>query len=84
MWVHADQIGTRLVITVEDDGVGMGNAPADQAGGGVGLGGVRSRLEHLYGADQRLDVEARRPSGTKVRIEIPYRTAGESAEAVRG
>lgn len=75
MWVNADQIGDRLVITVEDDGVGLGNAPLSQAGNGVGLGSVRARLEHLYGRDQKLDVEARRPAGTKVRIELPYRSA---------
>jgi two-component system, LytTR family, sensor kinase len=75
IWVQADQIGERLVVTVEDDGVGIGNAPQELAGNGVGLGGVRSRLAHLYGSDHTLDVEARRPSGTRVRIEIPYRAA---------
>jgi two-component system, LytTR family, sensor kinase len=75
MWVHADQIGDRLIITIEDDGVGLGNSPSAQAGSGVGLGGVRARLEHLYGREQKLDVETRRPSGTTVRIELPYRSA---------
>jgi len=28
------------------------------------------------------DVEARRPTGTRVRIEIPYRAALETAEAI--
>ena len=82
LWIDANRIDERLVITIEDDGVGMGNAPPGLAGSGVGLGGVKSRLEHLYGADQRLDVEARRPSGTRVRIEIPYRAALEPAEEV--
>jgi len=60
----------------------MGNAPRELAGTGVGLGGVKSRLEHLYATDQRLDIEARRPTGTRVRIEIPYRAALETAEAI--
>jgi LytS/YehU family sensor histidine kinase len=82
LWIDANRIDERLVITIEDDGVGMGNAPPELAGNGVGLGGVKSRLEHLYGVDHRLDVEARRPSGTRVRIEIPYRAAFEPAEEV--
>jgi sensor histidine kinase YesM len=82
VWVDANQVDDRLVITIEDDGVGIGNAPPELAGGGVGLGGVRSRLEHLYGSDQRLEVEARRPTGTRVRIEIPYHAAAEAAEAI--
>jgi sensor histidine kinase YesM len=83
IWVRADQIGDRLVITIEDDGVGIGNSPPDLAGNGVGLGSVKSRLTHLYGADQKLDVEARRPSGTRVRIEIPFRTESELAVELR-
>jgi len=82
LWLDANQVDDRLVITIEDDGVGMGNAPPELAGSGVGLGGVKSRLQHLYGPDHRLDVEARRPSGTRVRIEIPYHAAPEAAEAI--
>lgn len=82
VWIDANQVDDRLVVTIEDDGVGMGNAPPELAGTGVGLGGVRSRLEHLYSTDQRLIVEARRPTGTRVRIEIPYRAAPETAEAI--
>ncbi|MGH9884514.1 MAG: sensor histidine kinase [bacterium] len=83
IWVRADQVGDRLVITVEDDGVGMGNAPPSLAGGGVGLGGVRSRLIHLYGREQTLDVRARLGSGTIVRIELPYRGADEPVVELR-
>ena len=82
LWIDANQNNDHLVITIEDDGVGIGNAPSELAGSGIGLGGVKSRLEHLYAADHRLDVEPRRPSGTRVRIEIPYRAAHESVEAV--
>jgi two-component system, LytTR family, sensor kinase len=64
-----------LVMTVEDNGVGIGNAPAERAGSGLGLKSVRSLLAHLYGADHRFDVRARTPSGTTVTIAIPYRPA---------
>ena len=79
VWVRAEQQGAKLVITIEDDGVGLGNAPRSLAGGGVGLGSVRSRLIHLYGIAQRLDVITRTPTGTTVRIEIPYHAVGEPA-----
>jgi two-component system LytT family sensor kinase len=63
-----------LIMTVEDDGIGLGNAPA-AAGSGLGLSSVRSLLTHLYGADQHFEIRQRRPSGTKVTITVPYRTA---------
>jgi len=65
----------RLHIAVEDDGVGIGNAPAERAGSGLGLRSVRSLLSHLYGSDQRFDVAPRTPNGTTVTIVIPYRPA---------
>lgn len=64
-----------LLMTVEDDGVGYGNAPAEHAGTGLGLSSVRSLLTHRYGAEQRFDVARRAPRGTTVTIAIPYRPA---------
>jgi two-component system, LytTR family, sensor kinase len=81
--VTASHEGDRLIIIVEDDGVGMGNSPPSLAGSGLGLGGVRSRLTHLYGANQRVDVTARSPSGTRVRLEIPYRPSWQPALELR-
>lgn len=62
-----------LVMTVEDDGVGFGNGPSGHAGTGLGLRSVRSLLAHFYGADGRLEIHGRRPSGTTVTIALPYR-----------
>ena len=64
-----------LVVTIEDDGVGIGNAPASR-GSGVGLKSVRSRLLHLYGDQQRFDLRPRSPTGTTVMITLPYRPEG--------
>jgi LytS/YehU family sensor histidine kinase len=77
VWIHADQPNGRLRISVEDDGVGMGNAPPAYAGNGLGLGGVKSRLAHLYGVNQRVEVAPRTPAGTRVTIDIPYRTESD-------
>jgi LytS/YehU family sensor histidine kinase len=72
--VGAAVIDQRLRIVVEDDGVGMGNAPEQLSGAGVGLGGVRSRLAFLYGEAHRLTIERVVPSGTRIVIELPYVT----------
>jgi LytS/YehU family sensor histidine kinase len=64
-----------LITTVEDDGVGLGGAPSSQAGSGLGLTSVQARLQHLYGSGQQLEVKRLSPSGTRITIAIPYRTA---------
>jgi two-component sensor histidine kinase len=74
VWISAELIGDRLRLTVEDDGVGMGNSPRTSDGNGIGLRAVESRLAHRYGRAQRVEVTARRPAGTRVTIEIPYHT----------
>jgi sensor histidine kinase YesM len=74
VWVLAERPDGRLRLVVEDDGVGIGQTPSANAGTGIGLGGLRSRLTHLYGDDHRVEVAPRLPSGTRVTIEIPYRT----------
>ena len=65
----------KLVVTIEDDGVGIGNAPPSR-GSGLGLKSVRSRLLHLYGDRQRFDLRPRSPTGTTVMITLPYRPEG--------
>jgi two-component system, LytTR family, sensor kinase len=63
-----------LVMTVEDDGVGIATK-SSQAGGGLGLRSVRALLAHLYGSKQRFEVGPRSPCGTLVTIALPYRPA---------
>ncbi|HEY0794385.1 MAG TPA: histidine kinase [Acidisarcina sp.] len=67
---------TRLLIEVEDDGVGMaeGRAPAGamlRQGNGIGMRNVRERLEVLYGDAARFEVESRPGRGTRVTLEMP-------------
>jgi LytS/YehU family sensor histidine kinase len=42
--------------------------------GGRGLANVRSRLEHLYGADQQLTAGPTQPDGWVTTIRIPFRS----------
>jgi two-component system, LytTR family, sensor kinase len=72
IWMNAGRVNGRVRITVEDDGVGMGNAPPSTSGNGIGLGSVRSRLAHRFGQAQKVEIAPRHPTGTRVTIEIPY------------
>jgi hypothetical protein len=78
--VAADVANGELRVTVADTGLGFG--AADQPGTGVGLSNIRERLAALYGGTARLSIEANAPSGTIVRIEVPY--ALEPAGATSG
>ena len=64
-----------LYLTLEDDGVGIGEAPAMRDG--LGLGNTRARLHHLYGARATVELRAAGRStaaaGARVDIRIPYR-----------
>ncbi len=70
----------RLLVEVEDDGVGM--APDRQIGGaeaarlvrpgtGIGMRNVRERMEVLYGDTAEVEIESRPGRGTKVRLLMP-------------
>jgi hypothetical protein len=94
----------KLVLTVEDDGVGLSGAPITNYqlpitndkfppldtrhptlvtphSGGIGLANVRARLEALYGAAQKIELDARPEGGVRVRIEIPWRLATQLKQA---
>jgi signal transduction histidine kinase len=55
-----------VVLTIEDDGRGF--SPAQVAGGGLGLLGMRERVASVNGA---LDIESKRGAGTRLMVEIP-------------
>ena len=74
--------GTELHLEVLDDGPGLTTAGA--AGGGVGLSNTRSRLLHLYGTAQRLEVSNGRHGGCVARVILSFREpAAEPADNTR-
>jgi two-component system LytT family sensor kinase len=72
--VAARRVGTRLEVSVSDDGAGLSasrNAPRN--GNGVGVSNTRARLRELYGDQATLELAAREEGGTVARISVPWR-----------
>ncbi|MEJ0088753.1 MAG: histidine kinase [Limisphaerales bacterium] len=69
--ITAAREGTRLVLTVEDNGVGLGHSN----GNGLGLANVRERLEALYPSEHEFQFGERPGSGVIVCLSIPWKTA---------
>jgi two-component system LytT family sensor kinase len=71
----------RLLVEVEDDGVGI-DASRPVAGGlarpgtGIGMKNVRERMEVLYGDAAEVEIESRPGRGTKVTLVMPVMEEG--------
>lgn len=79
-----------LVISVEDDGVGMptsrikkllvDDSSAQQYGSGlnnIGVKNIKERLVLLYGPDYGIDIDSREGVGTTMMIRIPLKGTGD-------
>ena len=75
--VEAKRDGGSLVITIADDGAGLGaaRAPGGRArGSGTALANIRRRLEQTYGTDASLEIGAGEPCGVRARVSLPLAT----------
>ncbi len=70
IYLRSRIVDGKLVIEVEDDGVGM-DASVKDSGTGIGLANVRERLGVLYGSAARVELESKQQMGTTVRIVLP-------------
>jgi two-component system LytT family sensor kinase len=83
LWINAKLYDHRLVLQVEDNGVGL-SAPGPNRGFGVGLSNVRERLRRCYGERAELVVEPREPMGTRATLFLPIQTAGIMTSPITG
>ncbi|MDR3749586.1 MAG: histidine kinase [Acidobacteriota bacterium] len=75
----------RLVIEVEDDGVGMMAAAASTSSGtGIGMLNVTERLQVVYGDAAEITLESQPGRGTLVRLVLPILQAEEMGGSVAG
>jgi two-component sensor histidine kinase len=70
--VSAGRREGRLVLQVEDNGVGVESTQSANQNGGIGLSNLRQRFLALYGKEQKLELIALSDGGTSVRIELPW------------
>jgi LytS/YehU family sensor histidine kinase len=66
--VRAQQAGSQLLLTVQDDGAGF---DATQPASGFGLTQVRERLRTLYGEAAQLQFEHPASGGSLARLTLP-------------
>ena len=74
--VRAERKGERLVLWVEDDGIGLRRGERSRDGvprQGIGLRNASERLRQLYGAGHRFELREAAMGGVTVELEIPYR-----------
>jgi two-component system LytT family sensor kinase len=73
---------SRLIIEVEDDGVGMGAAQLEESsswsGMGIGMANISERLQVLYGDTARMTIDSHEGKGTRIRIRLPLIEGGSS------
>lgn len=65
--VFAEKLGTDLLITIQDSGVGLSDTPSP----GIGLQNVRDRLRLQYGAHASLSIAEVEQGGVIVEVNIP-------------
>ncbi len=72
---------SRLIIEVEDDGVGMGGSQLEESslpGMGIGMANIAERLQVLYGDTARMTIDSHEGKGTIIRIRLPLIEATSS------
>ena len=82
VYLRSRVVNSRLIIEVEDDGVGMGGAQLEEssswAGMGIGMANISERLQVLYGDTARMTIDSHEGKGTLIRIRLPLVEAASS------
>ena len=82
IYLRSRLTNSRLIIEVEDDGVGMGGAQLEESsswsGMGIGMANISERLQVLYGDTARMTIDSHEGKGTLIRIRLPLVEAASS------
>jgi two-component system, LytTR family, sensor kinase len=82
IYLRSRVVDSRLIIEVEDDGVGMGGAQLEESsswsGMGIGMANISERLQVLYGDTARMTIDSHEGKGTLIRIRLPLVEAASS------
>jgi two-component system LytT family sensor kinase len=84
IYLRSRMTDSKLIIEVEDDGVGMGSAnilerPSGLGGTGIGMANVAERLKVLYGEAARMTIDSHEGKGTLVRLRLPLLQTASTA-----
>ncbi|HXY14377.1 MAG TPA: histidine kinase [Terriglobales bacterium] len=76
IFIRSRLTDSKLIVEVEDNGVGMGAAnllekPSGFGGTGIGLANVAERLKVLYGDTARMTIDSHQGKGTIIRLRLP-------------
>ena len=74
--VTLSYMGDVLMLDVQDDGIGLDNAPPPSNGGGYGLTAMRQRVTQVGGS---LTVESEPGEGTTVVVQLPIQQMPQRA-----
>ncbi|HUB83939.1 MAG TPA: histidine kinase [Bryobacteraceae bacterium] len=77
--ITACRVNDQVEIRIQDDGPGL--APANGAGGGIGLANTRARLRQLYGGAAGLRVENGEHGGVVATMVLPLHAVTEAHAA---
>jgi two-component system LytT family sensor kinase len=82
VYLRSRVVDSRLIIEVEDDGVGMGGNQLEESsswsGMGIGMANISERLHVLYGDTARMTIDSHEGKGTLIRIRLPLVEAASS------
>jgi len=82
IYLRSRVVDSRLIIEVEDDGVGMGQTQLEGSsswpGMGIGMANISERLQVLYGDTARMTIDSHEGKGTLIRIRLPLIEAASS------
>lgn len=71
--IAAQQKDDRLILEVNDDGVGIPDQNSDRIKEGLGISSTKKRLQTLYGAQHRIEIKNRENGGLVVHLSLPLK-----------